>query len=92
MVKVRIKYFRLTADGKEFKFNHAGQCEQVLRGLVHSGYTVTIQEVSEIKQVSEEELLVMREDGANFDIIDRPYSGEKACIAPEACTPGNTCR
>jgi hypothetical protein len=72
-MKVKIKYFKLTVNGdKTFDFNHAGHCEQVLRGFVHSGHEVTIKEVTEIKEVTPEEYDEMCREDINVRIIDSP--------------------
>jgi len=94
-MKIKVKYFKLTVDGAQtFDFNGSGHCEQVLRGLVHSGHEVTINEVSEIREVSPEQLDNLRETDANFRFIDdsNKISGLSAECGTQACVPNTACR
>jgi hypothetical protein len=93
-MKVRIQFYKLTVTGAngaaEFRFNHAGHCEQVLRGFVHSGHEVTIKEVTEIKEVTQEELAVLRDEGVNFFVFDEPKLSRNEVMAV-TCQPAG-CR
>lgn len=87
-VKVMVKYFTLTVDGKTLNFNHSGHCEQVLRGLVHSGHTVTIKEVTEIKTVTQSEINQYRADDVNWRYVEEPKNKlQEACCETAACVP-----
>jgi hypothetical protein len=95
-VKVMVKYFSLVVDGKEFKFNSAGHCEQVLRGFVHSGFTVTIKEVSEIRIVTSDEIDQYNTEGTNFRYFnDGPktaLSRNEDCCEEQTRAPAVACR
>lgn len=92
--EVVVKYFTIAVEGIVLKFNSSGHCEQVLRGLVHSGYVVTIKEVTEIRQVTSEEIQKYYAEGVNFNYIDSPkklsrnYDNECAETMPTL----NACR
>ncbi|MDD5065003.1 MAG: hypothetical protein PHQ35_09650 [Phycisphaerae bacterium] len=90
--KVRVQYFSLTVESREFKFKFAGHCEQVLRGLVHSGYVVTIKEVSEVRTVSQDEIEKYRAENVNWSYVnDQKISGD--CCTPQVtCNPTGTDR
>ncbi len=83
--KVIVKYFILMVNGKEFEFNSASHAEQVLRGFVHSGYTVTIQEVTEVKLVTRDELDKYRAENVNWSYVDEPKMSENCCVPQETC-------
>lgn len=93
--KIRITYFKLEvapkSDLSNLKFHSSGHAEQVLRGLVHSGFKVSIEEVKEILNVTPELLEELQKQDANIYYFDdrylakRAYSGENVCcVQPTA--------
>ena len=69
------------SDVGEFKFKNPGYAEQVLRGLVHSGYEVTIKEV--YVDLTPEELREMEINRSRSGSCAPTYQGEEA----ECCEP-----
>src|SRR5690554_5191941 len=94
--KVLVKYYKLEVDGKTFNFNHAGHCEQVLRGLVHSGYQVTISEVVEERKVTQDEINRYRAEDINWRYVNeeelRPRIANAVASREESYAASTACR